>query len=169
MATSNPPIPSTPRVISPSPEPSQSGSDDYFPPVTRSATRQPSSNAPPPIPEDESSSESDLDRRRARSRSRSRDAALRRRRFSGLIAKDPNSQKTDDIPPVPPLSASRVTPTVTKRRLPGSLPNGQVNGHLSPTSAVKNYWRELSRSTSPLGLIPIHREWRSFLSCSLPK
>jgi len=42
-------------------------------------------------------------------------------------------------------------------------PNGTANGHLSPSSANKNYWRELSRSPSPLGLIPIHQEWRSFI------
>jgi diacylglycerol kinase (CTP) len=45
-----------------------------------------------------------------------------------------------------------------------ALPNGTVNGHLSPEAANKNYWREMSRSPSPLGLIPIHKEWRSFVS-----
>lgn len=43
------------------------------------------------------------------------------------------------------------------------LPNGTVNGHLSPAAANKNYWREMSRSPSPLGLIPIHQKWRSFI------
>ena len=38
-----------------------------------------------------------------------------------------------------------------------------VNGHLSPQAANKNYWREMSRSPSPLGLIPIHQKWRSFI------
>ena len=42
-------------------------------------------------------------------------------------------------------------------------PNGTSNGHLSPAQANKNYWREMSRSPSPLGLIPIHQEWRSFV------
>jgi diacylglycerol kinase (CTP) len=42
-------------------------------------------------------------------------------------------------------------------------PNGTTNGHLSPAQANKNYWREMSRSPSPLGLIPIHQEWRSFV------
>jgi len=44
------------------------------------------------------------------------------------------------------------------------LPNGTVNGHLSPAAANRNYWREMSRSPSPLGLIPIHQKWRSFVS-----
>lgn len=48
-----------------------------------------------------------------------------------------------------------------------TLPNGTVNGHLSPQAANKNYWREMSRSPSPLGLIPIHQKWRSFVSAPL--
>lgn len=44
-----------------------------------------------------------------------------------------------------------------------TLQNGSVNGHLSPAAANKNYWREMSRSPSPLGLIPIHQKWRSFI------
>jgi diacylglycerol kinase (CTP) len=67
------------------------------------------------------------------------------------------------------------------------LTNGQTNGSahrdeksskelLSPSSALPSsssvgvgagrgtsYWRNLSRSPSPLGLIPIHREWRDFI------
>ncbi|KAI6857350.1 hypothetical protein KC318_g22134, partial [Hortaea werneckii] len=50
-------------------------------------------------------------------------------------------------------------------------PNGDQaapNGFLSPASAYpqgygSSYWRNLSRSPSPLGLIPIHREWRAFV------
>lgn len=49
-------------------------------------------------------------------------------------------------------------------------PNGpeKENGFLSPVSAYSQgfgsaYWRNLSRSPSPLGLIPIHREWRAFI------
>ena len=41
----------------------------------------------------------------------------------------------------------------------------QTNGHLRPESAAAKYWRELSRSPSPLGLIPIHQSWRSFVRC----
>ena len=50
-----------------------------------------------------------------------------------------------------------------------TLPNGTVNGHLSPAAANKNYWRELSRSPSPLGLIPIHQKWRSFVSAMITR
>ncbi|KAL9602665.1 MAG: hypothetical protein Q9219_001654 [cf. Caloplaca sp. 3 TL-2023] len=47
-----------------------------------------------------------------------------------------------------------------------SPPNGTPNGHLSPSSAASassSYWRTISRSPSPLGLIPIHRSFRSFI------
>jgi diacylglycerol kinase (CTP) len=39
------------------------------------------------------------------------------------------------------------------------------NGHLSPLSITSRgwNWRDLSRSPSPLGLIPIHRHWRTFV------
>ncbi|ORY13047.1 hypothetical protein BCR34DRAFT_511646 [Clohesyomyces aquaticus] len=133
-------IPHTPRVISPSPTPSElSGADGYFGPVTRSAARK-YKRAPSPPRIDEDSSGSDPEKR-ARTRSRTPSDG-RRRRMSGLTA-------------VKRLS------TVKKPDL--TLPNGNVNGHLSPAAANKNYWREMSRSPSPLGLIPIHQKWRSFI------
>lgn len=42
----------------------------------------------------------------------------------------------------------------------------KTDGHLDPNSMLgmgSSYWRNLSRSPSPLGLIPLHREWRSFI------
>lgn len=43
----------------------------------------------------------------------------------------------------------------------------KVNGHLSPPSTATVgggwSWRDFSRSPSPLGLIPIHRHWRTFV------
>jgi diacylglycerol kinase (CTP) len=135
-------VPQTPRVISPSPTPSEtSGQDGYFGPVTRSAARK-NKRAPPQPSIDEDSSGSDPEKR-ARARSRSPILQGNRRRMSGL--------------------------TAMKRAGPGKkgeliLPNGTVNGHLSPAAANKNYWREMSRSPSPLGLIPIHQKWRSFVS-----
>ena len=39
-----------------------------------------------------------------------------------------------------------------------------VNGHLSAENKPKSSWRDISRSQSPLGLIPVHRNWRSFVS-----
>ncbi|KAF2130235.1 hypothetical protein P153DRAFT_395671 [Dothidotthia symphoricarpi CBS 119687] len=49
------------------------------------------------------------------------------------------------------------------RRLSGLTGKRQTINHLSPAAANKNYWREMSRSPSPLGLIPIHQRWRSFI------
>ncbi|KAF2659942.1 hypothetical protein K491DRAFT_712236 [Lophiostoma macrostomum CBS 122681] len=140
-------IPHTPRVISPSPTPSEtSGKDGYFGPVTRSAARKSNRRPPSPPPIDEDSSGSDPEKR-ARARSRSpilEGLGGRRRRMSGMTAlKRVGGGKKGDL----------TIPT-----------NGTtVNGHLSPQAANKNYWRELSRSPSPLGLIPIHQKWRSFI------
>lgn len=138
-------IPQTPRVISPSPTPSETGSgrDGYFGPTTRSSTRKNKQRVTSPPPIDEDSSGSDPEKRaRARSRSPILDSGFGRRRMSGLTARrQVNGGLKKDL----------------------TLPNGTVNGHLSPAAANKNYWREMSRSPSPLGLIPIHQKWRSFV------
>ncbi|KAF3040483.1 hypothetical protein E8E12_005677 [Didymella heteroderae] len=136
-------IPRTPRVISPSPTPSEAGSgkDGYFPPVTRASARKNKLHSPPPIEEDSSGSDPEK-RARTRSREPTLDGGMGRRRVSGLTAR-------------------RQQNGVIKKDL--TLPNGTSNGHLSPAAANKNYWREMSRSPSPLGLIPIHQEWRSFI------
>lgn len=55
---------------------------------------------------------------------------------------------------------------LNRRKPDGLRSDGAANGHLSPSAANKNYWRELSRSPSPLGLIPIHQEWRNFVRVS---
>lgn len=142
-------IPHTPRVISPSPTPSEAGSaqDGYFGPVTRSSTRknrqQNRVQSPPPIDEDSSGSDPE---KRARTRSRSpileSHGLGSRRRMSGLTSRRQ-------------LNGLKKSLELT--------PNGTSNGHLSPAQANKNYWREMSRSPSPLGLIPIHQKWRSFV------
>ncbi|KAL5118568.1 Diacylglycerol kinase [Pleosporales sp. CAS-2024a] len=129
-------IPSTPRVISPSPPPSEAGSskDGYFGPVTRSSTRKNKQHrSPPPIDEDLSGSDPD---RRARAPSRSPNGGLGRRKTSDLTRLRQSKKQLE-------LSTS--------------------TGHLSPAQANRNYWREMSRSPSPLGLIPIHQKWRSFI------
>lgn len=140
-------IPNTPRVISPSPTPSEAGSnkDGYFGPTTRSTSRkqrQVRVTSPPAI--DEDSSSSDLEKR---ARTRSRDAMLEgsvgNRRMSGLTSR-------------------RQVNASAKKELMVPI-NGATNGRLSPAAANKNYWREMSRSPSPLGLIPIHQKWRSFI------
>jgi len=141
-------IPATPRVISPSPTPSESqeGSQDgYFGPITRSSTKK-RIKAPTKIDEGVDDEESDPNPELRRARSKSREP-LKVRRMSGLSeAKTSTSVSSDK------------TAQVTEN-------GGAINGHLSPSSAVKTgwSWRDLSRSPSPLGLIPIHRQWRSFV------
>jgi len=132
--------PGTPRVIPSTPNPSDTESYSYFAPITRSATKRAAS--PAPISEDdEPSSDSSLGKRaRARSRSPKTHAKL---------------QKAST--PIPPSQPARQKPPDPDQPPP--------NGHLSPSSAASptSYWRTLSRSPSPLGLIPIHRHWRSFI------
>jgi diacylglycerol kinase (CTP) len=136
-------IPHTPRVISPSPTPSEvgSGRDGYFGPVTRASARKNRVQSPQPIEEDSSSSDPEK-RARTRSRDPTLEGGMGRRKASGLTyRRQQNGGSGKEL----------------------TLPNGTSNGHLSPAAANKNYWREMSRSPSPLGLIPIHQEWRSFV------
>ncbi len=148
-------IPGIPRVTSPTPPPSDSaeGSDGYFAPITQSKQ---GIKSPPTIdeeePDEEESSESSLEKR-ARTRSRSPKKAGKVRRMSGLTAANSKSG--------PSASRAKKKPAPL---IPNGIPTG--NGHLSPSSAGTSYWREFSRSPSPLGLIPIHRHWRSFVSIS---
>lgn len=133
-------IPSTPRVISPSPDipdPSETR-DSYFAPTTRSASKR--ATSPSAITEENEPDSSDSDKR-ARARSRSPKSLINQNRPTALTSTSASSR-----PPKPP------EPT--------------TNGHLSPSSAaptMSSYWRDFSRSPSPLGLIPIHRHWRSFI------
>ncbi|TKA70698.1 hypothetical protein B0A49_07431, partial [Cryomyces minteri] len=153
-------VPGTPRVISPSPTPSENSQrDGYFAHNTRSKARVTAASTVPidEGPEhDSSSSDPDMKRARARSRSPLLDGSSRRRRMSGLAAIHPKAG-------MPSAAASK-----PRRRKPEPVQtngsgNGKADGHLSPSSANRNYWRELSRSPSPLGLIPIHQEWMSFI------
>lgn len=148
-------IPGTPRVTSPTPPPTDSAEarDGYFGPTTRSKQGV---RSHPPIDEEEQDGEESSDsslEKRARTRSRSPKTAGKARRMSGLTAVN---SKGD-------TSTSR-----TKSKPDPLVPNGKPtgNGNLSPSSAGTSYWREFSRSPSPLGLIPIHRHWRSFVSAS---
>jgi len=154
------PIPATPRVISPSPTPSETSErqDSYFAPVTRSAAKAQRQRSPQPEPineeEDGSGSDSSVEKR-ARTRSRSpilsaatymngsASAGSKRRRMSGLTTKTPVKKSE-------PLTN-------------GADPLAQPNGHLSPYDRVKKSWREFSRSPSPLGLIPLHRHYRNLI------
>jgi hypothetical protein len=148
MAASHYPIPGTPRVISPSPTPSEGGSrDGYFGPITRSLSRKTRVTSPPMISEDDTSG-SDPDKR-ARARSRSPGGGSRRSKIKPLTS----ATATGDT----------ANGTVVKRRKSEAKPAAiDANGHLSPPP--RSYWRELSRSPSPLGLIPIHEQFRLFVS-----
>ncbi|KAI9714963.1 MAG: hypothetical protein M1812_006276 [Candelaria pacifica] len=160
-------VPQTPRVISPTPPPdaSSNGStrDGYFAPITRSATSKQRDRVASPIEEEQDASggetsDSSLERR---ARSRSRSPVLegsKRRRMSGLAAITPKSG-------MPSAAAGRSGKKKDKEAEGSVVTNGKTtsNGHLSPSSASSSYWRDFSRSPSPLGLIPIHRHWRSFI------
>ncbi|KAK0257542.1 hypothetical protein B0A54_08830 [Friedmanniomyces endolithicus] len=158
-------VPSTPRIISPSPTPSeQSGVDGYFPQQARSKAQRQSSVEP--IEEQELDGDIEYDEEehpdlaRARSKSRSRQVGRHPPRRMG---------KNGSI-----SSATVLIPDPTRSRKEAGNPK-QPNGNptiatnlLSPESAYPKgygaaYWRSLSRSPSPLGLIPIHREWRAFI------
>ena len=152
MATSQSQVPATPRVISPSPTPSERNKDGYFGPETRSKVARVSSVVEP-IEEHEdanNTSEDDPELSRARTRSRSPQIERHASRLNGL------------------------SQTASRKKAPEPVskpPNGAAksNGFLSPADAYRDfgfgssYWRNLSRSPSPLGLIPIHREWRAFV------
>ncbi|KAI0007267.1 hypothetical protein F4779DRAFT_519970 [Xylariaceae sp. FL0662B] len=145
-------IPATPRVISPSPTPSEAqdgSSDAYSGPVTRSAARrrQPAS-AVPKLPLYESIDEdSDPELRRSRTRSRS---PIKRRKVNKLAS-------------TKPTRASRSKPNELVQEADGKADS--PNGYLAPppTATTGWDWRDFSRSPSPLGLIPIHRHFKTFI------
>ncbi|KAI9891554.1 MAG: hypothetical protein M1814_002677 [Vezdaea aestivalis] len=124
MAWADGSVPGTPRVISPSPTPSESrdSGDTYFPPTTRSAAR---ATRPvvvsPSIDEGEESGSSD-ELQRARTRSRSPLQAGRQRRISGLTPLHGRLSKGPE--PVTPKSSI-------------------INGFLSPSSAGSSHFRYL--------------------------
>ncbi|EEP82428.1 conserved hypothetical protein [Uncinocarpus reesii 1704] len=142
-------VPATPRVISPSPTPSErsESKDGYRGPTTRSASSRRQLSSPPPISEEEreqvheSGSDSGIEKR-ARTRSRSpiiTSPGKTRRRLSGLTS----------------INESKLEPVKNGFLAP--------SGHLSPYSKAKDPFRDLSRSPSPLGLIPLHRHYRNFI------
>ena len=124
--------------------------DSYFGPVTRSAARKRPST-PQPVEEelDEDSSDS-RELRRARTRSRS---PIQTRKPTKLTAAKPaKAPDADKANGEPAPNGKHVAPA--------------ENGHLlppTPTVYTGWTWRDFSRSPSPLGLIPIHRHWRTFV------
>lgn len=87
------------------------------------------------------------------------------RRARSTSRNPPRAQKK------PALDDAVQTPAPRSATRPSIIPgpsNGKGkaanNGHLSPTSASPGWnWGDISRSPSPLGLIPIHRQWRTFV------
>jgi diacylglycerol kinase (CTP) len=165
MAASQSQVPATPRVISPSPTPSEKiGKDGYFSNDTRPKSVRLNSVEPIEEHEDGNNTLEDPELSRARTRSRSPQIARILSRKDGITT---TSSK---------LGANGAA----RQRKPEPLlkqqqqqPNGTTaeanNSFLSPADAYRDfgfgssYWRNLSRSPSPLGLIPIHREWRAFV------
>ncbi|KAI1068910.1 hypothetical protein LB507_006458 [Fusarium sp. FIESC RH6] len=155
-------VPETPRVISPSPTPSERDASDYMGPVTRSAARR---RTPTPQPLHEELDE-DIPEppefRRARTRSRSpidTNAVTRLTRRTSTAAKAGKMSK-DTIPEEQALDG------VLNGNGSGNGKASTSNGHLAPpqpTAPTGWSWRDFSRSPSPLGLIPIHRHWRTFV------
>ncbi len=154
-----PVVPATPRVISPSPTPSErdDSRDSYLGPVTRSAAKRRQAAgvfAEPFIQEDidEGGSESDLDLRRARTRSRS---PIKTRRSNGIASTAPRR------------STRAPKKTVVPKATPEEQGSGAAtpNGHLAPPEpATPGWsWRDFSRSPSPLSLIPIHRHFQTLI------
>lgn len=157
-------IPETPRVISPSPTPSEREAADYMGPVTRSAARR---RTPTPQPLEEEPDE-DLPEhpefRRARTRSRSpidTQAVTRLTKRTSTAGKAGKTGKVskDTIPEEPATSDGALNGKSNGK-------SSTTNGHLAPpqpTTPTGWSWRDFSRSPSPLGLIPIHRHWRTFV------
>ncbi|PYH97360.1 phosphatidate cytidylyltransferase [Aspergillus ellipticus CBS 707.79] len=140
MSSNQDAIPETPRVIPPSPASSErrSSSRDYFGPTTRSAARKQRLGG---VTEEEKD-DADSENKRSRARSRS--------------------------PSGPPESARRRN-RKSHPKMPAGKPKAQTNGHtasngyLSPLAKPGSGWPNLSRSPSPLGLIPLHSRYRSFI------
>ncbi|KAK5729716.1 Diacylglycerol kinase [Elasticomyces elasticus] len=170
--TSRSQIPSTPRVISPSPTPSEhsSGKDGYFPSQTpRSKTAQRQSSVER-IEEHITPSEQDeadhpdfaRARRKARSSPQTNGHPPRRMGTNGSI--------TSATKPTPSsTSTTTQRPTRSRREADTTKQPPTSNNLLTPDSAYGGqgfgaaYWRSLSRSPSPLGLIPIHASWRAII------
>jgi len=112
--------------------------------MTRSARRKQAAVSQAAINEEiDEDEEVNAELRRARPKSRS---PMRVKRISSLTTTE--AIKTEVPLPTKPVVNGKAT-----------------NGHLSPQSAKGTgwSWRDISRSPSPLGLIPIHRHWKSFV------
>ncbi|CAK7269919.1 Diacylglycerol kinase [Sporothrix epigloea] len=181
-------IPATPRVISPSPQPSDrlglqdqqlDGETVYNGPMTRSARKRLST--PQPVKKEVSDDHVEKKQKGA-SRGPGRganeitatdgsdgsDSSGSELRRSRTRSRSPiATRQLGELAP----AMGMVSPKVNKATIPvnGKPIETQKNGHLRPpptngTAATGGWsWRDFSRSPSPLGLIPVHRHWRSFV------
>lgn len=150
---SSPHVPATPRVISPSPTPSDASEqrDGYFAPVTRSAARrQRLNNDTQSIPEEDQDNDSDHQSRSGPRNPSSRSGAAGTARRRGSTRKTPKSTTSPVVKSQPLVGANGKSPSSS-------------NGYLSPYTILQDRWRDLSRSPSPLGLIPLHQDYRTFI------
>ncbi|KAF2965639.1 hypothetical protein GQX73_g7933 [Xylaria multiplex] len=151
-------VPATPRVISPSPTPSdpterlQDGSG-YYGPVTRSAARRrQTGSVAPQFPLQESlDEESDPELRRARTRSRS---PIKARKMQSLARAKADTEPESSSADGAASPANGATKSSDGLLAPPSL---------AVASSIGWNWRDFSRSPSPLGLIPIHRHFQTLI------
>ncbi|KAJ5492891.1 CTP-dependent diacylglycerol kinase 1 [Penicillium diatomitis] len=93
-------------------------------------------------------------------------SASRRQRLSGLPEADSGSERSRSPPSLNPSSTrDRRPPRRSNTNIPASPPttndSPSSDGFLSPKLA--DALRDISRSPSPLGLIPLHTRYRSFI------
>lgn len=181
-------IPAT-RVISPSPTPSERQvlqEQQYSGPMTRSARRRLAT--PQPVEEKPEEEEKESKPRRG-GRTPGRAKAKAKAAATAIVtAKASSSDSSDESGTADrrrartrsrsPIITRRLTDDVAeevqqavaaKKKAKPTLEPVKVNGHLRPpeeaptTSGGGWSWNDFSRSPSPLGLIPIHRQWRTFV------
>ncbi|KAJ5266909.1 hypothetical protein N7478_009717 [Penicillium angulare] len=96
-------------------------------------------------------------------------SAARRQHLSGVSEEESDSGRSRSPPAETPSKSSarqRRPPRRSNPKIPASPPptNGSAsNGFLSPPSNISGALRDISRSPSPLGLIPLHSRYRSFI------
>ncbi|KAH8156570.1 hypothetical protein CIB48_g11676 [Xylaria polymorpha] len=151
-------VPATPRVISPSPTPSDSAEraqdgSGYSGPITRSAARRrQTGSVTPQLPIQEAhDEESDPELRRARTRSRS---PIKARKVRSLATAKTGGEQSPDSLDGAESPANGTTKSSDGLLAPPSLAIGPSIGW---------NWRDFSRSPSPLGLIPIHRHFQTLI------
>ncbi|KAI5920424.1 cytidylyltransferase [Camillea tinctor] len=158
-------VPATPRVISPSPTPSEAqerSADSYLGPVTRSAAKRRQTGQTPRLPIYESIDEdSDPELRRARARSRSPIKSRKPATITPTRSTRASKSKKKEVDTLVPESLTEKSESVN-----GVPPTS--DGHLAPPSLAPagwtwRDWRDFSRSPSPLGLIPIHRHFKTLI------